>query len=83
MVSSISRNYISGISSGMDTDSLISQMLEAASSQKYNLERKRNKVSYQQSMLQEVNLKLYNLQTKATDLTFSKTYTSKTVESTA
>lgn len=82
MVSSISRNYISGISSGMDTDSLISQMLEAASSKKYSLERKRNKVSYQQSMLQEVNLKLYNLQTKATDLTFSKTYTSKTVEST-
>ena len=82
MVSSISRNYISGISSGMDTDTLISQMLEAASATKYNLERKRNKITYQKSMLQEINLKLYNLQTKATDLTFSKTYNSKNVEST-
>lgn len=82
MVSSISRNYISGISSGMDTDNLISQMLEAASVKKYSLERKRNKLSYQQSMLQEINLKLYNLQTKATDLTFSKTFNSKSVEST-
>ena len=82
MVNSISRNYISGISSGMDTDSLISQMIEASSVTKYNLERKKNKTSYQQSMLQEINLKLYNLQTKATDLTFSKTFTSKTCEST-
>ncbi|MBQ2593564.1 MAG: hypothetical protein II567_09845, partial [Candidatus Riflebacteria bacterium] len=82
MVSSISRNYLSGISSGMDTESLISQMIEAASTTKYNLERKRNKMSYQQSMLQEINLKLYELQTKATDLTFSKTFNGKTVEST-
>ena len=82
MVSSISRNYISGLSSGMDTESLISQMIEAASATKYNLERKRNKMSYQQSMLQEINLKLYELQTKATDLTFSKTFNGKTVEST-
>ena len=82
MVSSISRNYISGLSSGMDTESLISQMIEAASTTKYNLERKRNKMTYQQSMLQEINLKLYELQTKATDLTFSKTFNGKTVEST-
>lgn len=82
MVSGISRNYISGISSGMDTDSLISQMIEASSARKYALERKKNKLSYQQSMLQDINLKLYELQTKATDLTFSKTFNSKTVEST-
>ena len=81
MVSGVSRNYISGISSGMDTDSLITQMIEAASAQKYSLERTKNKLLYQQSMLQDINLKLYELQTKTTDLTFSKTFNGKTVES--
>ncbi len=82
MVSSVSRNYISGLSSGLDTDSLISQMVEASSAKKYALERSRNQMTYQQSMLQDINLKLYELQTKATDLTFSKTFNGKTVEST-
>ncbi|HPT46139.1 MAG TPA: flagellar filament capping protein FliD [Candidatus Rifleibacterium sp.] len=82
MVSSISRNWVGGLSSGLDTQSLIDQLIEVESFSKYSLERKRNTLTYQQDLLQEVNLKMYELQNKATDLTFSKTFNSKTVDST-
>lgn len=81
MVGSVSRNYFSGLASGMDTDSLIEATIKAESSTKYSLERKRNTLSLQQEMLQDVNLKLYNLQTKASDLLLSKTFTTKQVTS--
>ncbi len=80
MVSSISRNWVGGLSSGLDTQSLIDQLIEVESFSKYSLERKRNTLTYQQEMLQEVNLKLSELQNKATDLTFSKTFNSKTID---
>ncbi|NLM16858.1 MAG: flagellar filament capping protein FliD [Candidatus Riflebacteria bacterium] len=81
MINQISRNYISGLSSGMDTDALIEKIITASSSSKYALQRQRNRISYQQSMLQEINLSLYSLQNKATDLTFSSTFTAKKAES--
>lgn len=80
MTSGISRNWVGGLSSGMDTQSLISQMIKAESFAKFSLERKRNTVSYQRDMLQEINLKLFELQNKATDLTFSRTFNSKKVD---
>lgn len=80
MVSSISRNWVGGLSSGLDTQSLIDQLIEVESFSKYSLERKRNTLTYQQELLQEVNLKLSELQNKATDLTFSKTFNSKTID---
>ncbi|MGI6444454.1 MAG: flagellar cap protein FliD N-terminal domain-containing protein [Candidatus Ozemobacteraceae bacterium] len=81
MVSSISRNYISGLSSGLDTEALIAQTIKAESFSKFSLERKRNTLTYKQEMLREVNLALYNLQTKASDLSLSKTFTTKKVSS--
>lgn len=81
MVSSISRNYISGLSSGLDTQALIEQTIRAESFAKFNLERKRNTLTYKQEMLREVNLALHNLQTKASDLSLTKTFTSKNVNS--
>ncbi|HOY67956.1 MAG TPA: flagellar filament capping protein FliD [Candidatus Ozemobacteraceae bacterium] len=81
MVSSISRNWVGGLSSGMDTQSLIDKIMQAERAPLNALEQKRNKVSYQQSMLQEINLKLLTLQNKATDLVFSRTFNSKKVSS--
>jgi flagellar hook-associated protein 2 len=81
MVSSIDRNWVGGLSSGMDTQGLIDKMIQAESFQKYGLERKRNTISLQQTMLQEINLGLFELQSKATDLTFSRTFNSKKVDS--
>ncbi|MEW6709207.1 MAG: flagellar filament capping protein FliD [Candidatus Riflebacteria bacterium] len=77
---SIDRNWVGGLSSGLDTQGLIDKMIQAESFQKFTLERKRNTVSLQQSMLQDINLKLFNLQSKATDLTFSRTFNSKKVD---
>ncbi len=80
MVSSVSRNWVGGLSSGLDTQSLIEQMLKAESFSKFSLQRKRSTLDYQRSMLQDVNLKLFELQNKATDLTFSRTFNSKKVD---
>ncbi len=80
MVSSISRNWVGGLSSGLDTQNLIDQLIKAESFSKYSLERKRNTITYQRDMLQDVNLKLFDLQNKATDLTFSKTFNSKKID---
>ncbi|MFZ5951853.1 MAG: flagellar filament capping protein FliD, partial [Candidatus Rifleibacteriota bacterium] len=77
---SIDRNWVGGLSSGLDTQGLIDKMIQAESFQKFTLERKRNTVSLQQTMLQDINLKLFNLQSKATDLTFSRTFNSKKVD---
>lgn len=80
MANSIDRNWVGGLSSGLDTQSLISQMIKAESFSKFGLQRKRNTISYQRDMLQEVNLKLFELQNKATDLTFSRTFNSKKID---
>lgn len=80
MVSSVSRNWVGGLSSGLDTQSLIEQLIKAESYTKFSLERKRNTITYQRDLLQEVNLKLSELQNKATDLTFSKTFNSKKID---
>lgn len=81
MVSSISRNWVGGLSSGLDTQSLITKIIEAERAPLNQLEQKRNTLGFQKSMLQDVNLKLYGLQNKATDLIFSKTFNSKSVTS--
>lgn len=80
MVSSVSRNWVGGLSSGLDTQNLIEQMLKAESFSKFSLQRKRSTLDYQRSMLQDINLKLFELQNKATDLTFSRTFNSKKVD---
>lgn len=80
MVGTIDRNWVGGLSSGLDTQGLIDKMIQAESFQKYSLQRKRNTTSIQQQMLQDINLKLFDLQSKATDLTFSRTFNSKKVD---
>ena len=80
MVSGIDRNWVGGLSSGLDTQSLIDKMIQAESFQKFSLERKRNTISLQQDMLQNINLKLFELESKATDLTFSRTFNSKKID---
>lgn len=81
MVSSITRSWVGGLSSGLDTESLINKIIEAERAPLNQLEQKRNTLSYQKTMLQDINLKLYSLQNKATDLIFSKTFNSKSVTS--
>ncbi|HNW33662.1 MAG TPA: flagellar filament capping protein FliD [Candidatus Ozemobacteraceae bacterium] len=79
MVSSISRNWVGGLASGMDTQALIDKIMTAERVPLDRLEQKRNTISYQKSMLQDINLKLFELQNKTTDLIFSRTFNSKSV----
>ncbi|NLI78335.1 MAG: flagellar filament capping protein FliD [Candidatus Riflebacteria bacterium] len=81
MVDSVSRNWVGGLSSGMDTQGLIDKIMAAERVPVNRLQQKRNTLSLQKSMLQEINLKLFELQNKATDLTFSRTFNSKKVTS--
>ncbi|RCK79806.1 MAG: Flagellar hook-associated protein FliD [Candidatus Ozemobacter sibiricus] len=82
MVDKISRNWVGGLSSGMDTQGLIDKLMQVEKIPVERLERKRNTLSYQKSLLQEINLKLFELQNRATDLTFSRTFNSKKTTST-
>jgi len=79
MASSISRNWVGGLASGMDTQALIDKIMTAERVPLDRLEQKRNTLSYQKSMLQDINLKLFELQNKTTDLIFSRTFSSKSV----
>ena len=82
MVTSITRNWVGGLTSGMDTQGLIDKMMTAERIPMDRLEQKRGVLTFQKSLLQEVNLKLFELQNKATDLTFSRTFNTKKVSST-
>ena len=79
--SSVTRSWVAGLSSGMDTQGLIDKIMTLERIPMGSLEKKRNTLSMQKSMLQEINLKLFETQNKATDLTFSRTFSSKKVSS--
>jgi flagellar hook-associated protein 2 len=75
--SSVSRNWFSGLSSGMDTQGLIDKLMSLERQPVDRLEQKRSVLSIQKSMLQDINLKLFETQNKATDLMFAKTFSTK------
>lgn len=79
MASTIDRTWVGGLSSGLDTQSMITKLMQIERLPVDRLEQKRNTLDYQKSMLQEVNLRLFDLQSRATDLTFSRTFKSKAV----
>lgn len=79
MATSIDRNWIAGLSSGLDTHSLIEQMMNVERVPLDRLEQKRNTLTYQKSMLQEINLSLYELQNKSSNMLFSSTFSTKKV----
>jgi flagellar hook-associated protein 2 len=81
MVSSISRNWFSGLASGMDTQGLIDKLIQLERVPINRIEQKRSTLTLQKNMLQDINLKLFELQNKSTDLLFSATFQSKTVSS--
>lgn len=82
MVERINRTWVGGLSSGLDTQGLIDKLIKLERKPIDELERRRNTLLYQKSLLQEINLKLFELQNKATDLTFSSNFKAKLVSST-
>ncbi|MBF0498592.1 MAG: flagellar filament capping protein FliD [Candidatus Riflebacteria bacterium] len=81
MVSSVTRNWIGGLSSGLDTQGIIDKFMAIERVPVDRLGQQRDTLTMQKGLLQEVNLKLFDVQNKATDMTFARTFNSKLVTS--
>ncbi|MFZ2956823.1 MAG: flagellar filament capping protein FliD [Candidatus Ozemobacteraceae bacterium] len=81
MTSSVTRNWVGGLSSGLDTQGLIDKFMSIERAPVDRLGQKKTILGFQKSLLQEVNAKLFDVQNKATDLTFSRTFNLKQVTS--
>ena len=73
---------LSGINSGMDTDSMIKKIMDAQRTTLRQGEGKKTKLEWKQDKWKELNTKLYSLYTnKISALRFSSAYTTKKVSS--
>ena len=50
---------ISGLTSGLDTDSIVQELVSAYSTKKENIEKKQTKLSWTQDAWKEMNTKIY------------------------
>lgn len=74
---------LSGINSGMDTDSMIKKIMDAQRTKLSKVEGKKTKLEWKQEKWKELNTKLYSLYTnKISALRFSSAYTTKKTSST-
>lgn len=70
---------LSGLFSGMDTESLISQLMESRKTKVDNKKKEQIALQYKQDKWKELNTKLKNLQSKfVSNLRFSSSYAKKT-----
>lgn len=71
---------MSGLFSGMDTDSIVSQLMKAKSVKKTQVENKKTKLEWTQDKWKELNTKLYALYTdKVSEMRLSSAYNTKKV----
>lgn len=69
---------ITGMNSGLDTDSIVSELVKAYSSKKDNMVKKQTKLSWKQDAWAELNTKIKNLYTKTlSNLKFEYSYNKK------
>jgi flagellar hook-associated protein 2 len=86
MVDSISGSNsmrVGGLASGMDTDSLVEQLMNAERQKLYKMQQEQTKLNWQQDSYREVNTSLSKLDDSILDMKLSKTYNSKTATSTS
>jgi len=73
---------ISGLASGIDTDSIVKQLMTAASQPLYELEQQKQWLQWQQEDLQDINTKLLTLRDNTLfSMKLQGTYLAKTVSS--
>ena len=73
---------LSGLNSGMDTESMINKIMDAEKLKLDKVGAKRTKLTWKQEKWKELNKKLYSLYTgKLSSLRFSSAYSSKTAKS--
>ncbi len=75
---------ISGLASGMDTDSMVKELMSAHSLKKTNIEKKKTKLEWTQEKWKELNTKIYKLYTdQVSKMRLQGTYNVKSVSSSA
>ncbi len=74
-------NRLTGLMSGMDTESLIEQLCESRKKKIDTAKKAQKSINYKQEAWKSLNTKLKNLQTKyVTNMRFSSAYTKKTTK---
>jgi flagellar hook-associated protein 2 len=84
MVDSISGSNsmrVGGLASGMDTDSLVEQLMNAERQKLYKMEQEKTKLTWQQDSYREVNTSIKSFDDMLTDMKLSTTYNTKTTTS--
>lgn len=71
-------NRLSGLISGMDTESLVTQLVSAYSVKKENVVKKKTLLEWKQEKWKELNTKIYNLYSKTvSNMQYTTAYSSK------
>lgn len=66
---------ITGLNSGLDTDSIVQELVSAYSTKKDNIEKKQTKLSWKQDTWKEMNTKIYSFYSKSlTDFKFMSNF---------
>ncbi len=68
---------LSGLSSGLDTDSIVQALVSAYTVKKQKYEKAQTKLSWTQDIWSSLNSKVYSLYTSISDLRFTSAYTLK------
>lgn len=71
---------LSGLQSGMDTESVIQQLVEARSTKVTKAKNEQTKLQWKQDIWKDLNAKLKTLHSKLSDMRFSSAYTKKTTK---
>ncbi|MRH41978.1 flagellar hook-associated protein 2 [Aquibacillus halophilus] len=74
-------NRISGLASGMDTDTMVKQLMAAERMPLDKLEQDKTWTTWQRDSFRDVNKLLYDLDSKILDMKMQRTYSSKTTNS--
>lgn len=85
MVDSISSSSnsmrVGGLASGIDTDSLVEQLMNAEKQKLYKMQQEQTKLTWQQDSYREVNTSLKSFDDMLTNMKLSTTYNQKTTTS--
>ncbi len=73
---------LSGLNSGMDTESIVAELVKAKSTKKDTLEKDQKKLSWKQDAWKDINSKIYALYSKTlSDMRIKSDYSKKTTKS--
>lgn len=70
-------NRVSGMISGMDTESLVTAMVATQTAKKEKLQKAQTKLQWKQDAFKSINTKVYGLYSKISNLRFSSAYNMK------